>query len=235
ANDGGPHAWDEAWAFWSGSEEGELGTGEGFMGYALAEQRCEQFGTCTGDDDGSDLTGMSAVNHDLLELYNEGQSKLLSADCGAVEEIKDEIVTLMTVPLLQGLLRCVPSPYRRILPPFVEAAELWAFSAAVLPQIHACDADVAEVILSNTAIWSPSAPISDGYIVVKEEIESVYSCMGIKCSQVGGLLIGESTTYYEGFEPCSDSNDGNVVTEVIVGIVIAVVAAVVVGIVVCLC
>ena len=119
ANDGGPHAWDEAWAFWSGSEEGELGTGEGFMGYALAEQRCEQFGTCTGDDDGSDLTGMSAVNHDLLELYNEGQSKLLSAGCGAVEEIKDEIVTLMTVPLLQGLLRCVPSPYRRILPPFV--------------------------------------------------------------------------------------------------------------------
>ena len=71
--------------------------------------------------------------------------------------------------------------------------------------------------------------------MVKEEIESVYSCMGIKCSQVGGLLIGESTTYYEGFEPCSDSNDGNVVTEVIVGIVIAVVAAVVVGIVVCLC
>ena len=105
ANDGGPHAWDEAWAFWSGSLEGEDGTGDGVMGYALAENRCEQFATCTGDDDGDDAAGTSAVNHDLLELYNEGQDNLVAGNCDDVEGIKENIVNLMTVPLVQGLLR----------------------------------------------------------------------------------------------------------------------------------
>lgn len=38
-------------------------------------------------------------------------------------------------------------------------------------------------------------------------------------------MIGESTTYYDGFEPCSDSDDG--VSKVLVGVLIgAAVAAV---------
>lgn len=65
-----------------------------------------------------------------------------------------------------------------------EAAELWAFAASVLPRIHECDADVAVTVRVNTDIDSAFAPMSEGYLVLKEKLESVYSCMGISCGQV---------------------------------------------------
>lgn len=65
-----------------------------------------------------------------------------------------------------------------------EFGELWAFAAAVLPRIDECDPDVAVTIRANTDIDSPDAPVSEGYRVLKEKVESVYSCMGISCSQV---------------------------------------------------
>lgn len=69
--------------------------------------RCELFATCTADNDRSDLSGTSQINADTLELYQEGQAYLLDGDCEGAEEVKDRIVELMTVPLLQGLLRYV--------------------------------------------------------------------------------------------------------------------------------
>lgn len=40
-----------------------------------------------------------------------------------------------------------------------EAAELWAFSAAVLPRVDECDADVAAILRANTDITSSNAPV----------------------------------------------------------------------------
>lgn len=105
ANDGGPHAWDEGWAFYAGSLEGEQGTGEGVHLYALAEKRCENFKTCTGDQDGDDASGTAAINERLLELFEDGQSKLVNEDCSGAESVKDEIRKLMLVPLIQGMYR----------------------------------------------------------------------------------------------------------------------------------
>lgn len=101
------HAWDEAWAFYAGSLEGEEvgGSGNGQMIYALAEKRCKNFGTCTGDNDGSDTSGISAVNSQLLALFNEGRDLLNDGDCSSTENVKDDIVKLMIVPLVQGMLR----------------------------------------------------------------------------------------------------------------------------------
>ncbi|CAM9671455.1 unnamed protein product, partial [Hapterophycus canaliculatus] len=105
ANDGGPHAWDEGWAFYAGSLEGTDGSGDGFMIHALAEKRCANFGTCTGDEDGSPITGSAQINADLLVLFAEGQTKLIDGECDSARDIKEEIVNLITVPLVQGLLR----------------------------------------------------------------------------------------------------------------------------------
>ena len=69
--------------------------------------RCENFATCTADSDGSDISGTSQINADMLALYQEGQVKFLDGDCDGAEIIKDKIVDLMTVPVLQGMLRCV--------------------------------------------------------------------------------------------------------------------------------
>ena len=77
------------------------------MLYALAEKRCENFGTCTGDSDGSDATGVSAINSELLELWEDGKANLLAGQCTQASAVIDEILPLMAVPLIQGLLRCV--------------------------------------------------------------------------------------------------------------------------------
>ncbi|CAM9887341.1 unnamed protein product [Ectocarpus sp. 8 AP-2014] len=206
ANDGGPHAWDEGWAFYAGSLEGTDagGSGDGQMIYALAEKRCENFGTCSGDTDGSDATGVSAINSELLTLWEAGKANLLAGECTEASAVIDEIVPLMAVPLIQGLLR-----YTYLADPAIgtggdkEAAELWAFSASILPWISACDAAVGTKVRDNTELGSASAPMADGYAAIKAELETVYSCMGITCAQVGGLL-DDTGAYYTDFEPCTD-------------------------------
>lgn len=75
------------------------------MLYALAEKRCENFGTCTGDDDGDSTTGVSAINADLLALWTAGQANLIDLECNKAASVITEIVPLMAVPLIQGLLR----------------------------------------------------------------------------------------------------------------------------------
>ncbi|CAN0425980.1 unnamed protein product, partial [Scytosiphon promiscuus] len=110
ANNANVLAWDEGWAFYTGSLEGTDVGGtpdEGQMLYALAEKRCENFKTCSGDNDDNDLTGTSAVNNDILALWQTGQGHIQNFDCTLAEAVKDDIVTLMTVPLVQGVLRCV--------------------------------------------------------------------------------------------------------------------------------
>ncbi|CAN0475485.1 unnamed protein product, partial [Hapterophycus canaliculatus] len=65
-----------------------------------------------------------------------------------------------------------------------EEAELWSFAASVLPRIALCDEDIAVTIRANAEIGSGDAPMSEGYEVLKQKLESVYSCMGISCGQV---------------------------------------------------
>lgn len=74
-------------------------------------RRCENFKTCSGDEDGNDLSGTAAVNKEILELFREGVQYLLDGNCDDVTAIKDKIVDLMTIPLVQGLLRYVTIHY----------------------------------------------------------------------------------------------------------------------------
>ncbi|CAM9840437.1 unnamed protein product [Ectocarpus sp. 12 AP-2014] len=204
AADGGPHHWDEAWAFYAGSLEGESGNadGDGKMLYALAQKRCGNFGTCGGADG---VTGTAAINDDVLELIAAGSGYLLEGECAEAEDAKERIVQLMTVPLLQGTLRYLyrADPASDYDGDAKHWAELWAFAAAILPLIDECSADVAHTVRSNSDIASEHAPVSAGFVTVKEELESIYSCLGMTCDQVGGLLAGDSTTdYVPGLEPC---------------------------------
>lgn len=71
------------------------------------------------------------------------------------------------------------------------AAELWAFAAAILPRINECSADVAHTLRANSDI--EFAPVSAGFVAVKEELEGVYACLGMTCDQVRlrttGMLV----------------------------------------------
>merc|ERR1719217_1469732 len=98
-----PHAWDEGWAFYAGSLEGEVAqdeaSTEGVMVYKLANKRCENFGTCK---DGA--TGVAKANLKHLALARNGRDKILAGECHTVAEDFDAIVDQMTIPLIQGML-----------------------------------------------------------------------------------------------------------------------------------
>jgi hypothetical protein len=103
SNDDQVHAWDEAWAFYVGSQEGIKKGGDkasaGNMPYRLAEKRAANFKTT------DPATGFSNVNTELLELFEKGRDELLEPDCNEAAKIMAKIKSKMTVPLVQGALR----------------------------------------------------------------------------------------------------------------------------------
>merc|ERR1711977_667623 len=141
-NDDPVHAWDEGVAFYTGSLEGTDGKGSGKMIYALADKRCKNFGTCTGS------THSSFVNEALFKEFTKGKVALQQGKCADVAPIKKLIVELMSIPLVQGSLRYAYK-VAKLQGGSKEFAEGAAFSAAILPRVHACDASAAKVISEN--------------------------------------------------------------------------------------
>merc|ERR1719420_1794131 len=88
-----------------------------------------------------------------------------------------------------------------------EFAEGAAFSAAILPRIHACDATAAKTISDNMNMEiAENARMSAGYAAVKTAFEKTYACLGMTCAHVGGLLLDTATgEFYEGAKPCEDA------------------------------
>ena len=105
---------------------------------------------------------------------------------------------MMSVPLIQGTLR-----YAYITNTDANAgekaeAEGATFAAAVLPLVHACDEDAAEVIFTN--VKTGQANKAD-FVQVKKAFESVYDCMGVRGSDVGGLWNQDAGDYYAYAQP----------------------------------
>jgi len=199
-NDDPVHAWDEAVAFYAGSLEGTDGSGSGKLLHALADKRCSNYGTCTGDSDNDKKAGNSEVNKLILAQFNLGQAKLLAGKCVEVQAIKDRIVQLMSVPLVQGALRYA---YKVDLLSGAdkEKAEMVAFTGAILPRVAVCSAKSAATIRSNMFI---GGTVTAGFAAVKTAFEENYACMGFTCGDVGGLMLNDG--YYAGFSPCVDAS-----------------------------
>jgi len=79
--------------------------------------------------------------------------------------------------------------------------------------------------------YTAATPMAAGFTAVKAAFESVYTCLGITCEDVGGLLSGTGTEYFESAEPCvtqtaqpasDDSSDTPV--GLIIGLTVCIVA-----------
>jgi hypothetical protein len=200
-----PHAWDEGWAFYAGSLEGTDGSGSGQLIHTLAEKRCKDFGTCCSD---SGIVGPAKSNGRALRKTRMGRNKILSGDCFTVVEHFDGIVDQMTVPLIQGMLKyafkadpansqgsCTSGTCDK------EWAEGWAFAAAVLPRLHYCSYEVADMVRGNLDV-AKSAPMKDGFAELKAKVESLYPCLGITCADVGEFQ--NQAAVYTGMQACTD-------------------------------
>merc|ERR1719353_1375558 len=213
ANTHGPvHAWDEGVAFYTGSLEGAApgGNSAGKLAYRLAEKRCANFGTCTGTCTGS---GISQVNHELFKaggLFPHGRDLLLEGKCSEVRPVVDDIVKIMTVPLVQGTLRYAWKTgqiggvdNKASDQSAKNSAEGSTFAAAVLPLVHACDADKAKIVSDHmkfgAAVYDKTTGNSasgtkPNTAAVKAALESTYTCLGITCAHVGSLLSSDGVT-----------------------------------------
>jgi hypothetical protein len=205
-NSGSVHAWDEGVAFYTGSLEGELdgGNSGGKLLYRLAEKRCQNFGTC--GLSGSATSGTSKVNLDLFPLFAEGARLLQRGECAKVRPVVDQIVSVMTVPLVQGSLRyaykvgMVPSDRSS-----KNAAEGAVFTAAVLPLVHYCNPAAAATISSSTTFGLYDAGTYPNFASVKLAFEESYACLGITCDQVGGLVDSAGTVLDAATQACARS------------------------------
>ena len=206
-----PHAWDEGVAFYAGSLEGETGGSSGQLLHNLAQKRCGRMGTCAADT-------MAEANVEIYKLFNQGRDEIQAEKCDDAAETLNKIIPLMTLPLIQGTVEYAyksdpKSAYdckhqaegdRDCLK---EWAEGWAFAAAALPQIAKCDADAAQVVRNNLEVPSEGGKagdqVPDGYMKVKEAVESTYECLGITCEQVGVFDAANS-----GMEACTGTGGG---------------------------
>ena len=203
-NSGSVHAWDEGVAFYTGSLEGELdgGNSGGKLLYRLAEKRCENFGTC--GLSGSATSGTSKVNLDLSPLFAEGARLLERGECAKVRPVVDQIVSVMTVPLVQGSLRyaykvgMVSSDRTQ-----KNAAEGAVFTAAVLPLVHYCNPASAATISSSMSFGLYDLGTYPNFASVKLAFEESYACLGITCDQVGGLVDSAGTVLDAATQACA--------------------------------
>eukprot|EP00747_Dinoflagellata_sp_TGD_P169414 gnl/TRDRNA2_/TRDRNA2_198358_c0_seq1.p1 gnl/TRDRNA2_/TRDRNA2_198358_c0~~gnl/TRDRNA2_/TRDRNA2_198358_c0_seq1.p1 ORF type:complete len:551 (-),score=72.89 gnl/TRDRNA2_/TRDRNA2_198358_c0_seq1:30-1682(-) len=191
--DGPAYAWDEAVAFYVGSLEGLEGEGSGKFSYALADEFCAKFGTCAKD-------GTSIVNAQVIRQFKIGQIQVVNGMCGDTIPMRKRIIALMNVPVIQGLLYYAHKSYMNFPGEAADRGSGAAFAAAILPMVNACDPEAAKLIKEDMRMDS-AAPMHAGFVPVKQALERAYTCMGITCDDVGGLLDDENS-YYKGAEPC---------------------------------
>ena len=211
--------WDKGMAYYVGSkEEKTTGASTGNLLYNLAQKRCEEFGTCATTTDSSTI---ATANKEAIAKATEGMAYFVHTQLSCADPQLDtifrNIVSQMTVPLVQGMLKYAwkadPANAGDCSADAGNAeaavssgcaqswAEGWAFAAAVLPQVHKCDASAATKIKENLDIESTAGPMTGGVKAVKDAIESVYDCLGISCTDVGEYQAGG--TVFNGMSKCT--------------------------------
>jgi hypothetical protein len=226
-SDSGVHAWDEAVAFYTGSLERSNGLGDGVLMYDLADKRCQDFNTC--GSNGGTTIGPSYINHEVIREFKDGQRKLMKGDCPGARENKERIVQLMLVPLIQGTLHFAYLQYTTDSGE-KEESQGATFAASVLPYIHSCSVDDAMVIYENMKVGHET---KTDFPAVKKSFENHYQCLGITCSDVGGVWDRVTRKYMANAAPCN-SGGGSTTNSLGLGVGIAVGGAVFLAIVVLL-
>jgi hypothetical protein len=214
-NDDPVRAWDEAVAFYTGSLEGIDGMGSGKLLYALADKRCANFRTC--GDLAKSTEGVSHVNQEIIRFFTLGSRMLTQAKCTEAREYKNKIESMMTVPLIQGTLRYAYITSTDITAGEKAEAEGATFAAAILPIVHDCDEDAADVIYKNMKTGQKNTA---NFLEVKSAFESVYDCIGIRGADVGGVWDAATGDYAPGARPYAASlskSSGTVNLPLIIG------------------
>jgi len=202
--------WDTAVAFYVGSlqvvasKEHRTDNYEGgYMMFQVAVNNCFFFNTCGQDNT---FTHGAKSNIEIMNLFVEGQRHLMNGNCQKAEYNKDFIVSLMTVPLIQGaLLSAYTNEHADAYNEQSEAAGA-TYAAALLPMIDACSSEDAGIIHRHLQVRGESAYQPISFNAVKQALERNYPCLGILCADIGGIrdLSTSEEAYMPGAGICID-------------------------------
>ena len=202
--------WDEAAAYYIGSLEKETGEGKGYLLYDLADRTCATFRTCSKNDAQgyADAIGTASVNKEIILEFQIGQHYLFKRQCDKANAVKERIVRLMRVPLVQATLFMAYMRHTYFEDDNDDDAatdELKSatLAATILPIIHYCNQTDAATIFQNMQLKASSNRTVD-FVAVKQAFENNYECMGITCEDVGG--VWESGDYGQFASPCVSKN-----------------------------
>merc|ERR1711933_642209 len=133
-------------------------------------------------------------------MGSSGQFNLLVGDCNAVRNNTQRITEIMFLPFVQGVLQYAYLIEQRDNGERFKA-EGAVFAAAVLPILHDCSPEAAQIVYDNMGVGAPSTD----YLAVRSALESNYDCMGIKCADIGGLYNAPMAAYYQYAGACDDN------------------------------
>ena len=185
-------ALDRATALWIGADQVRGDNLEGHLLYNLAELAGELFG----QDDGE-----SEVNTGIMTQINAIQFNIASGSCaqeGGYVEMRDmvhKVTSLMTVPLVQTLMHHIVQIENEGASDMVEL-----YALALLPRVAACEPSKYKTMLNWMVFNSLTV---DNQLDAIEALQSVFSCFGVTCADVGSYLNGK-------LSQCSDSVDSQV-------------------------
>eukprot|EP00580_Thalassiosira_gravida_P015601 CAMPEP_0201663610 /NCGR_PEP_ID=MMETSP0494-20130426/5351_1 /ASSEMBLY_ACC=CAM_ASM_000839 /TAXON_ID=420259 /ORGANISM="Thalassiosira gravida, Strain GMp14c1" /LENGTH=522 /DNA_ID=CAMNT_0048142239 /DNA_START=113 /DNA_END=1681 /DNA_ORIENTATION=+ len=186
--------WDRAVALYTGSLSRATGA-EGQFPYTLAQIQCKTFGTCDLDDGDT----MAPLNDRIFTFFTNGQAQLENGNCLGVSDIARDARSLMTVPLVQGVLHAVYLTDNEDYVLETTQGAGAAFAAALLPLIHSCNEGNADLVHNDLM---PGKLLEGSYEVVKAALERSYKCLNIQCEDVGGIMNLRGDGYIKGAEAC---------------------------------
>ena len=191
--------WDQAVAAYTGSEL--IATGEsGYFLFTLAETECLNFGTCT------QATNPAPINQEIFQNFRQGKASLLQGNCDNAKDNAQSITKLMTIPLIQGMLRLTHDLDLKDNSQETTQGQVAAYAAAILPLLESCSTGNAFIIYDDLA---PGNAVTGSFEVVKAALERSYDCLGLTCKDIGGLLNLRRDGYELGAEPCGTSTSSS--------------------------
>jgi hypothetical protein len=172
--------WDKAAAFYIGKLEGstENGSGDGVMLWALSKGLCDDFGTC------SDEQQNARINEKISTLFFAGRGAISGGSCDELRKAAFKLEPLLMVPLLQASIFSAELLAQRS-PKDKEMAQAKAhvYAQAILPLIHSVDGDAASTIQKNFPIDGKA--MRDGIYAVASAFSKSIPGLGVNCEDVG--------------------------------------------------
>ena len=169
----GIHSMDIAVAYWIGDGQIAASGDNGHLFYAMAERMGEIFNM--------ENEGESKTNSDILQLFNEAKQAISKPEACSespssylpVAQIVNNILSLMTVPLIQNLIHALRLDDR---------ARVKIYAHSVVPLVAGCGHSTFAYLQEKLLTASYKTPDVDEII---EAIRGIYPCLGLSCKDIG--------------------------------------------------